>query len=58
MILTTSVASPSPFDALTPAVALVETVIAALVDRLGAAPLATDGPLRRIVRRNRHDGED
>jgi DNA-binding MurR/RpiR family transcriptional regulator len=39
VILTTSVASPSPFDALTPAVALVETVIAALVDRLGAAPL-------------------
>jgi DNA-binding MurR/RpiR family transcriptional regulator len=39
VVLTTSVASPSPFDALTPAVALVETVIAALVDRLGAAPL-------------------
>ncbi len=39
VILTTSVASPSPFDALTPAVALVETVIAALIDRLGAAPL-------------------
>jgi DNA-binding MurR/RpiR family transcriptional regulator len=39
VILTTSVASPSPFDALTPAVALVETVIAALVDQLGAAPL-------------------
>jgi DNA-binding MurR/RpiR family transcriptional regulator len=39
VILTTSVASPSPFDALTPAVALVETLIAALVDRLGAAPL-------------------
>jgi len=39
VILTTSVSSPSPFDALTPAVALVETVIAALVDRLGAAPL-------------------
>jgi DNA-binding MurR/RpiR family transcriptional regulator len=38
VILTTSVASPSPFDALTPAVALVETVIAALVDQLGAAP--------------------
>ncbi len=40
VILTTSVQSPSPFDALTPAVALVETIIAALVDRLGAAPLA------------------
>lgn len=39
VILTTSVRSPSPFDALTPAVALVETVIAALVDRLGVAPL-------------------
>ena len=38
VILTTSVASPSPFDALTPAVALVETVIAAIVDQLGAAP--------------------
>lgn len=38
VILTTSVASPSPFDALTPAVALVETVIAALVDRLGTRP--------------------
>jgi DNA-binding MurR/RpiR family transcriptional regulator len=38
VILTTSVASPSPFDALTPAVALVETVIAALVDQLGATP--------------------
>ena len=38
VILTTSVASPSPFDALTPAVALVETMIAALVDQLGAAP--------------------
>ena len=38
VILTTSVASPSPFDALTPAVALVETVIAALVEQLGTAP--------------------
>jgi DNA-binding MurR/RpiR family transcriptional regulator len=40
VVLTSSVASPSPFDALTPAVALLETVIAALVDRLGAVPLA------------------
>jgi DNA-binding MurR/RpiR family transcriptional regulator len=40
VILTTSVRSPSPFDALTPAVALVEALIAALVDRLGPAPLA------------------
>jgi len=40
VILTTSVASPSPFDALTSAVALVEAIIAALVDRLGVAPLA------------------
>jgi DNA-binding MurR/RpiR family transcriptional regulator len=40
VVLTSSVASPSPFDALTPAVALIETVIAALVDRLGVAPLA------------------
>jgi len=40
VILTSSVQSPSPFDALTPAVALVEAVIAALVDRLGDQPLA------------------
>ncbi|HET9896122.1 MAG TPA: MurR/RpiR family transcriptional regulator [Streptosporangiaceae bacterium] len=40
VILTTSVASPSPFDALTPALALVETLVAALVDKLGSAPLA------------------
>ncbi|MGI9006319.1 MAG: MurR/RpiR family transcriptional regulator [Streptosporangiaceae bacterium] len=40
VILTSSVASPSPFDALTPAVALTEAVIAALVDRLGDEPLA------------------
>jgi DNA-binding MurR/RpiR family transcriptional regulator len=39
VILTTSVESPSPFDALTPAVALVESIVAALVDRLGTAPL-------------------
>ncbi|HEY2509082.1 MAG TPA: MurR/RpiR family transcriptional regulator [Streptosporangiaceae bacterium] len=44
VILTTSVQSPSPFDALTPAVALVEALIAALVDRLG------DGPLARMAR--------
>ena len=40
VILTSSVQSPSPFDALTPAVALVEAIIAALVDRLGDAPVA------------------
>jgi DNA-binding MurR/RpiR family transcriptional regulator len=38
VILTSSVSSPSPFDALTPAVALVEALISALVDRLGDAP--------------------
>jgi DNA-binding MurR/RpiR family transcriptional regulator len=38
VILTSSVQSPSPFDALTPAVALVEAMITALVDRLGDAP--------------------
>ena len=38
VILTSSVASPSPFDALTPAVALVEAMISALVDRLDDAP--------------------
>jgi DNA-binding MurR/RpiR family transcriptional regulator len=40
VILISSVASPSPFDALTPAMALVEALIAALVDRLGDAPRA------------------
>lgn len=40
VILTSSVSSPSPFDALTPAVALVEALIAALVDQLGDKPLA------------------
>jgi DNA-binding MurR/RpiR family transcriptional regulator len=40
VILTSSVQSPSPFGALTPAVALVEAIIAALVDRLGDAPVA------------------
>jgi DNA-binding MurR/RpiR family transcriptional regulator len=40
VILTSSVQSPSPFDALTPAVALVEAMITALVDRLGDAPTA------------------
>ncbi len=40
VILTSSVQSPSPFGALTPAMALVETIIAALVDRLGDAPRA------------------
>ncbi len=39
VILTTSLNSPSPFAALTPAVALVEAVVAALVDRLGDQPL-------------------
>jgi DNA-binding MurR/RpiR family transcriptional regulator len=40
VILTSSVASPSPFDALTPAMALVEGLIAALTDRLDDAPRA------------------
>lgn len=40
VILTSSVSSPSPFDALTPAVALVEALIAALVDKFGDAPRA------------------
>ncbi len=39
VMLTTSVRSPSPFDALTPALALLEALIAALVDHLGPAPL-------------------
>lgn len=38
VILTSSVASASPFDAATPALALVEALIAALVDQMGDAP--------------------
>ena len=37
VMLTTSVASASPFDTATPALALAEAVIAALVDRMGGA---------------------
>ena len=44
VILTSSVHSPSPFGAMTPALALVEAIIAALVDRLG------DGPRARMAR--------
>jgi len=40
VILTSSVRSPSPFGALTPAVALVETVVAAVAERLGDQSLA------------------
>jgi DNA-binding MurR/RpiR family transcriptional regulator len=40
VILTSSVQSPSPFGAMTPALALVEAIIAALVDQLGDAPRA------------------
>jgi len=38
VILTSSVASASPFDAATPALALVEALITALVDQMGDAP--------------------
>lgn len=38
VVLSTEVAAPSPFDVLTPAVALVETLVACLVDRLGDEP--------------------
>jgi DNA-binding MurR/RpiR family transcriptional regulator len=38
VILTASVQSPSVFDALTPALALVEAIVAALTDRLGDLP--------------------
>lgn len=38
VILTPSVASASPFDAATPAMALVEALITALVDQMGDAP--------------------
>ena len=51
VILTSSVASPSPFDALTPAVALVEAMISALVDRLG------DAPRSRMARYDALNGE-
>lgn len=44
VILTSSVQSPSPFITLTPALALVEAIITALVDRLG------DQPLERMAR--------
>jgi len=44
IILTTSVQSPSPFGALTPAVALVEALVTGLVDLLG------DRPLERMAR--------
>ena len=40
VILTSSVRTPSPFDALTPALALVAAVITAIVDLLGNEPLA------------------
>ncbi len=39
VLLTSSVLSPSPFITLTPALALVEAIITALLDRLGDAPL-------------------
>lgn len=39
VLLTSSVLSPSPFITLTPALALVEAAITALLDRLGDAPL-------------------
>jgi len=39
VILTSSVQSPSPFISLSPALALVEAVITALLDRLGDLPL-------------------
>jgi DNA-binding MurR/RpiR family transcriptional regulator len=44
VIIPCSVHAPSPFDALTPAMAVTETLIAAIVDRLG------DGPRERINR--------
>ncbi len=39
VLLTSSVLSPSPFITLTPALALVEAIITAVVERLGDAPL-------------------
>jgi DNA-binding MurR/RpiR family transcriptional regulator len=38
VVLTSTVRAPSPFDALTPSLALVEAVIAAVVDELGERP--------------------
>jgi len=66
VILTSSVQSPSPFDALTPAVALLEALIAALVDRLGDAPRArmarydalNGGMVDGTNRAHDHEGED
>jgi len=38
VVLPTTVDAPTPFDVLTPAVAVVEAMVAGVVDRLGAAP--------------------
>jgi DNA-binding MurR/RpiR family transcriptional regulator len=51
VVLATAVTAASPFDVLTPAVALVETLIACLVDRLG------EDPRRRIARYDRLHAE-
>lgn len=40
VVLTTTVAAPTPFDVLTPALAVVEAMVAGVVDRLGDAPRA------------------
>jgi DNA-binding MurR/RpiR family transcriptional regulator len=37
VVLTSETAAPSPFDALTPVMALIETVVAGCFDRLGDA---------------------
>ena len=38
VVLTTTVDAPTPFDVLTPALAVVEAMVAGVVDRLGTAP--------------------
>jgi DNA-binding MurR/RpiR family transcriptional regulator len=40
VVLPTTVQAPTPFDVLTPALAVVEAMVAGVVDRLGAAPRA------------------
>jgi hypothetical protein len=49
-VIPCSVQAPSPFDALTPAMAVTEAMIAAIVDRLG------DQPRERINRFEEYAG--
>lgn len=51
VVLTSETAAPSPFDALTPAMALIETVVAGCFDRLG------DAAVGRMARADRTAAE-